>query len=258
VLVRLRNTTPHDLTFVHAELEHGKWSGPDYPSYTPPGTVYAGTTWSWESQSDGIATGTQGRAVYAVAGTAATIEIRWDNPYIGHNSYKGIGPQPYLIRYSGGDHHNASIDFTVALVSTPMTAETNDQEIGAGSGHWMNSTAAMASNGLISGHTHAWVTSDLTGYHGSVFPAVLDSAGKVNWFGPKRTYGPDADWAPGTPSSYSEPWYCTVPPELVAAGRALVLFQFADPKNMLVRDLGILAKTVDVVAQIIKMFEGGK
>jgi len=256
VRIRLHNATPHDMVLVHTALSGGKWSGPG-ESEVPPSRVYTGTTWSWQSQSDGFMTGTEGSAVYTLQGTSANVEIRWDNPYVGGNSYKGIGPQPYLITHQGGSGHNATDDVTVTLVTTPMTAETNDQEIGAGSGHWMNSTAAMASNGLVSGHTHAWVTSDLTGFHGSVLPAAADADGNVIWFGTKRTYGPDADWAPGNPSSYSQPWHCTAPAGIVATARSLVLFQFADPKNMLARDLGILGKAIDVVAKAIKLFESG-
>jgi hypothetical protein len=63
-LTRLHNRTPHRLTRVDANLDHGQWTDPN----EPPGFISPGTTVFIESESDGIATGTEGSIRYASDG----------------------------------------------------------------------------------------------------------------------------------------------------------------------------------------------
>lgn len=59
----------------------------------PPETIGAGslsrpTTATWASESDGMMTGTEGQATYIIeAGENTTVTCKWDNPYVGGNSY---------------------------------------------------------------------------------------------------------------------------------------------------------------------------
>jgi len=73
----------------------------------------------WKSESDGVLTGTEGRAEYAVGDTGSHVTWNWSNPYAGVNSYdQDIGPG-FGISFSEGLGENASPTYTVAP-NTPV------------------------------------------------------------------------------------------------------------------------------------------
>lgn len=133
----------------------------------------------------------------------------------------------------------------------PMTFYTDRQHVGTG--EWMESWASLASNGLISGHTHIWCTKDLAGFHGSVFPVLLDGTGNIVWppnpQDVKHQYGVDGRWV-GV-SDRTSYWSDQVDAGALGQAKSLALIQFLDPKNMLLTDLHIIGKALPVVAAMI-------
>ncbi|MFM2485255.1 aegerolysin family protein [Celerinatantimonas yamalensis] len=109
-VVKFQNETDLTLTRSNAELPHGVWSSNMYP----PETVEANSTVTWESESDGFMTGTEGTASYNESNI--TITINWDNPFVGDNSYScSSSDNTYTIHQEsgtgGGD--NATVTFTL-------------------------------------------------------------------------------------------------------------------------------------------------
>lgn len=138
----------------------------------------------------------------------------------------------------------------------PFTVDTDDVHLDTG--EWMHSWASMAGNGVISGHTRIWCTNELSGFHGSVFPVLLDANERVLW--PpnpqvsKHQYGVDGVLI-GT-HDRTEYWANQPDPATVAQAKSLAIIQFLDPKNMLLTDLGILGKASQDLLPIIKLFVG--
>ena len=73
---------------------------------------------SWESESQGFMTGTQGYVVYTMLDGSTTVTINWDNPYWGSNEYSividGLHKSNYSGSYDGGSGDNATVNFTLA------------------------------------------------------------------------------------------------------------------------------------------------
>jgi hypothetical protein len=80
--VTLQNNTDLDLTMVHWHLCHGSWSD----NGSPPSTIVRQTTASWQSESSGIATGTEGWIKYQITNPGNCVpELVWiyrDNPFV--------------------------------------------------------------------------------------------------------------------------------------------------------------------------------
>ena len=138
------------------------------------------------------------------------------------------------------------------------SANTDDQHLDTG--QWMNSTASAARTGLISGHTRIWTTNEFSGFHGSVFPALFDDQNKMIWptdiDAAKHQYGVDGTWIPGLPSDRTCYWTNQVPATVLAASHGLGLFQYKDPKNMLMRDLDLIGRAWKDVGPLVQAFVG--
>lgn len=100
-------------------LSHGVWS--DNESLVPPeqlpkvslndnGDAQPGVIY-FESESQGVMTGTEGFVDYANDGN--TIHIYWDNPYIGSNSFSVAVPDAYAASFT--DYHGNNADVTVDI-----------------------------------------------------------------------------------------------------------------------------------------------
>lgn len=96
------------------ELSGGIWDT------TPPATITQGTVANpgyatWESESSGVMTGTQGNATYTLQDNQTTLTTTWDNPYSGSNGYSitlsGPLQNNYSVGYTGGDGDNATVQF---------------------------------------------------------------------------------------------------------------------------------------------------
>ena len=89
----------------------------------PPETISVGslsnsTTVTWESESNGFCTGTEGKAVYTLeAGGKTSVVCKWNNPYWGDNGYscdvEGDDASKYNASYSGGGGDNATVTMWV-------------------------------------------------------------------------------------------------------------------------------------------------
>lgn len=106
VTVILTNESSVPLWLSDAGLSHGEWD------VSPPAAVNPGLIAAWTSQSDGFLTGTQGWANFNVGdGSNGTLNINWDNPYYGGNSYSCSATPPYQTFYWGGNDSNAIVCF---------------------------------------------------------------------------------------------------------------------------------------------------
>lgn len=106
----VRNLTAFPLVHVGDHLDGGIWTEP----LRPPRLIPPGSTMWWTSESDGVLTGTEGRAEYAIGDTGSRVEWHWSNPYAGLNSYEqDVGPG-FGISFSGGLGDNASPVYTIA------------------------------------------------------------------------------------------------------------------------------------------------
>lgn len=101
--VTIHNETQQVLTHLSDSLDHGEWTDPlSPPASIPPGAV----VW-WQSESDGIATGTEGRAAYRIDDNQHQFDVHWDNPYVGTNFYEQGISGPYGFYFEGGKGNNA-------------------------------------------------------------------------------------------------------------------------------------------------------
>ncbi|MEV0413186.1 Crystal protein ET79 [Streptomyces sp. NPDC050448] len=107
-VVRVINNSGTLLARTGAGLSHGIWTG----NNLPPSLINPGANTSWESESEGVMTGTEGYANYTMAG-GGTVSIRWDNPFSGSNKYQCQVPAPHRCITSGGGGDNAFVTFAV-------------------------------------------------------------------------------------------------------------------------------------------------
>src|SRR5262249_32895286 len=108
--VFLANLTRCDLLLVTARLDHGEWTT------QPPGLILLGDEGRWESESNGVATGTEGEADYFTQSCRnpnfnnKRIHFHWDNPFIGSNSYDTAGTDgAFESHIVGGDGNHAGV-----------------------------------------------------------------------------------------------------------------------------------------------------
>jgi hypothetical protein len=107
--VILVNGTGFTLSLTGSGLSHGEWSS----GAQPPSSVAANATVSWQSESDGFATGTEGTADFTVVSTGASLHFHWDNPFVGSNSYDESAPVGLTLERSGGGGENATVTWVL-------------------------------------------------------------------------------------------------------------------------------------------------
>ena len=108
--ITIVNNTTLDLILESASVIDGIWSPGSYPQ----SPIAAGTKGSWQSESDGVMTGTEGNVTYHFQIPAGPVYINWDNPYVGNNGYSIITPAGYTLQQTGGDGDNATVTFTLS------------------------------------------------------------------------------------------------------------------------------------------------
>jgi hypothetical protein len=89
--ITISNNTNLDLTLIGtAGPCHGSWTN----DISPPSTIAKGTCGSWEAESSGIATGTEGWAKYQLTnpGTCQPelVFVYWDNPFVWDSGTQAI------------------------------------------------------------------------------------------------------------------------------------------------------------------------
>jgi hypothetical protein len=105
VIVVFLNGTGSPLKLVDKELAHGIWT----PNWLPPDTIPVGATAQWRSESNGVATGTEGEAAYEIQGQAGKFTFRWNNPFIGANTYSLTVPDGFKGEKTSGGEGNRTI-----------------------------------------------------------------------------------------------------------------------------------------------------
>lgn len=116
--VTVVNELNNDLT-VSTSLDHGEWT----QGLHPPNVIRAKSRVTFQSESAGVATGTEGRATLTTGGN--TFKIYWDNPFSGSNDYSQERPDGYDISRSGGSGDNAEVTFTICKLKITCILERN-------------------------------------------------------------------------------------------------------------------------------------
>ncbi|MFD9338564.1 Crystal protein ET79 [Streptomyces sp. NPDC060028] len=106
--VKLQNRTPNTMDRTSSGLVHGTWTD----NMVPPDRVYPMGDGTWQSESNGFMTGTEGAAVYSML-DVGNVSIGWNNPFSGSNSYYCHVPNGFVCKQGGGGGDNASVTFTV-------------------------------------------------------------------------------------------------------------------------------------------------
>lgn len=148
VTIDFDNQTDVALVFAKSHLDHGIWGT------NPPGRIEAGASVSWEAESNGVATGTEGYADYSLelgAGASGTVHVYFDNPFVGTNSYDQSAPAAYKIdRVGDGSGGDSTAHWVFADASSSGDGVPDDWKIngttvdpGDGSGPQFIDLAAM-------------------------------------------------------------------------------------------------------------------
>ncbi len=97
-------------------LDHGIWTR------RPPSRIDPVTTANWESESNGVMTGTEGHVDYDIrlpsGQSAGTCHLYWDNPFIGSNEYEETTPATFRVVRLGGGGDNAVVRWTLGSSSS--------------------------------------------------------------------------------------------------------------------------------------------
>ena len=169
VIISFTNETVQTLQKLSAGLSHGTWTT------EPPQSIPQGTS-TWESESDGIATGTEGEVNYLIPGKSTsqrTVHLHWDNPFVGDNSYDELAPDGFEITHSDGSGDNAQVFWHFAGTGTGGAAITEALMI---SGYaWEAGKAKQVVFTTADGHIHElvvavggkWSHADLTAITGA-------------------------------------------------------------------------------------------
>ena len=106
--VTLVNRSSASLTCSRGILDGGEWS--TYPA----DHVAPGASASWRTQSNGLATGTEGSAELRIDGTDRVVTVYWNNPYVGSNSARCSVDPPFTCTASPIRGNNAALTVTLS------------------------------------------------------------------------------------------------------------------------------------------------
>jgi hypothetical protein len=115
VRITLRNATNFTLTKIKGDQCHGSFTDP----FNFPQTINSGESATWEAESSGLGTGTEGWVKYQASGVGDIITIYWDNPFVGNtffgfraSSDDSIDPrQVFNATNCGDDVHSGGSTF---------------------------------------------------------------------------------------------------------------------------------------------------
>lgn len=99
-------------------LDHGIWTTMP-PLKIPKADRGVPGKGEWQSESDGLATGTEGHCIYAFYDAAVEeifyIRIHWNDPFVGTNTYDiHTNSDAINVSYRGGAGDNSSVTFKIA------------------------------------------------------------------------------------------------------------------------------------------------
>jgi hypothetical protein len=106
--ILFHNQTEFSLRQTAVDLPHGEWTNP----WQPPGLINPHGDAEWRSESDGIATGTEGSVRFSINnGEGASAYVHWDNPFDGKNKYHQFTDDKFEIFHGGGDGNDTTVEF---------------------------------------------------------------------------------------------------------------------------------------------------
>jgi hypothetical protein len=101
-------------------VQHGEWW--DFPNHIPPDYMAPGQQATWITESNGFMTGDEGWVRFTTfCGNGGpdyrSIQVHWDNPYYGANSYDYDGTDPaFFVPHTGGGGDNALVTFFASRI----------------------------------------------------------------------------------------------------------------------------------------------
>jgi hypothetical protein len=118
VLVNLQNQTTQTLTRMNFGLRGGIWSSGPNGQMVPPEQIPPQKNSTWQSESNGFMTGTEGFADYEIGSGGdpkQIVSLIWKNPFRSKNSYpSSISiPNNYRLEKTDGQGNNAAVTFTL-------------------------------------------------------------------------------------------------------------------------------------------------
>ncbi|MCM2387319.1 aegerolysin family protein [Streptomyces albipurpureus] len=137
------NKTGTNLQRSWTDLAHGCWTN----GALPPDNISDDRTISWQSESCGFMTGTEGTAKYSLSG--GEVNFYWNNPYAGRNSYDCSAPAGYRCQVSGGGGNNAVVTMTL----TRNWAASSARSAAAGAPSTQAAQAARSTHVTFNNHT---------------------------------------------------------------------------------------------------------
>jgi hypothetical protein len=88
----------------------------------PPSRIEVGQTVNWETESSGLFSGNEGRAVYHMEGTPARtpwfFTLHWNNPFVTPCTYDETAPAGFSANHSGGSGANAFVTYRLGIVDS--------------------------------------------------------------------------------------------------------------------------------------------
>ena len=113
--VIFKNNTPFLLSRTDGGLDHGVFTEP----FNFVDRIAPGATADWETESDGVMTGTEGFVNYRIGDGPAALHIHWDNPFISNfdrgNTYHEFVSDGFELFHTGGAGNNTVVNFTLAF-----------------------------------------------------------------------------------------------------------------------------------------------
>lgn len=105
--VIIKNDTDKTLTFVSGKADHG------IVTRKPPSQIPPAGTGELFAESNGFATGTEGRVTYRLVGVNGTAVFHWDNPFAGGNSADGSAPAGFSVQNIGDAGNRTLVFFSI-------------------------------------------------------------------------------------------------------------------------------------------------
>src|SRR5947209_7186538 len=114
VRVIIKNDTDKTLTFVSGKADHG------IVTQKPPTHIQPSGTGELFAESNGFATGTEGRVTYRLDGVNGNAVFHWDNPFSGSNSADGSAPAGFSVQTIGDAGNRTLVFFSIHPANRPV------------------------------------------------------------------------------------------------------------------------------------------
>ena len=125
VVCEIDNVSGHTLDFDSNTFDHGGF-GPDLP----PASVAGQSSGLFSARSTGVATGVEGRVIYAIDdGAGSRFTVHFDNPEIGSNSgdcsvHGAISNRYFTQAIIGGGNNGARMRYILGGLNPPFSLRT--------------------------------------------------------------------------------------------------------------------------------------